>query len=430
MAPSLQTTRSAELLLDRERKAVRTLTVVRGIFILIVIAVVWIIGVNTFEKLATTALGLLVLGAIGLSLALLKQRASITGIGLAGSLLDVALLGALPVLWYQSVGGLDVPPVYMLKTQVTVIALCLLVLNALAFRPLYPLVVAAGGVTIHVGLLLYSLTDPRTVVSSDFVESTIGEGLNMELLLTRIVIIALMGITLGFLTHIARKTVYQGVRLEVENTQLSRYFSPGVVSQISTDADAFLGVGGKTQQVAVLFCDIRDFTTITEDMEPSEVVGFLSEYHAHMVSVIFEHGGTIDKFIGDAIMVTFGTPETRKDDAHRAVLAGLGMNQALMALNQARSRKGLANIQHGIGIHFGPVTAGNIGTEDRLEYTVLGDTVNVASRIQDACKSLGVPFLISQAVKERLPHEILVEPLEKQQVKGRKEPVQIYAVLP
>jgi adenylate cyclase len=255
-----------------------------------------------------------------------------------------------------------------------------------------------------------------------------GQALSLELVLVSMLIIAITGAALGYLTLIARRTIVQSVRLEVANTQLGRYFSPGVVSRISGEADAMLGVGGRTQEVAVMFCDIRDFTTITEDLPPSEVVGFLSQYHSRMVEVIFGFGGTIDKFIGDAIMVTFGTPDPSGDDAERSVRAGLAMNTALAELNADRERNGLPKIRHGIGIHFGPVIAGNIGTEDRLEYTVIGDTVNVASRIQDACKSVGEAFLISDAVKARLPPDIQVQSLPEQRVKGRQAPVQIYAV--
>lgn len=423
-----RTTRSEELLFERERYGVRTLTIVRGLFVLIVVATVWIIGISLFEKIATTAIAALVLVAIGGSLFLLARRAAVARVGLAGCVIDVTLLSALPALWYMSVGGSDVPPAYMLKTQITVIALGLVALNALAIRPLYPVIVAAGGISVHVALLVYVLQDPRTVVSSNFVETAMGPAISLELVLVSLLIIALTGAALGFLTLIARKTVVQSVRLEVTNAQFGRYFSPGVVSRISSDADTLLGVGGRTQQVAVMFCDIREFATITEKLPPSEVVEFLSQYHTRMVEVIFAFSGTLDKFIGDAIMVTFGTPDPRDDDAERSVRAGLAMNTALAELNASRARDGLAEIRHGIGIHFGPVIAGNIGTEDRLEYTVIGDTVNVASRIQDACKSVGETLLISDAVKIRLPPDIQLRSLPEQRVKGRQAPVQIYAI--
>ena len=421
-------TQSKELLFERERQGVRTLTIMRGLFVLIVVATVWIIGVSPFEKIATTVIFAFVLIAIGASLYLLARRTAAGTIGLAGCVIDIAVLSALPVIWYLSVGGSDVPPAYMLKTQITVITLGIVALNALAIRPLYPLVVAAGGICVHVALLVYVLNEPRTIVSSEFVDSAMGPALSLELVLVSMLIIAVTGAAMGYLTYIARRTVVQGVRLEVANAHLGRYFSPGVVSRISSEGDTLLGLGGRTQEVAVMFCDIRDFTTITENLPPSEVVRFLSQYHTHMVEVIFSFGGTIDKFIGDAIMVTFGTPDPSDDDAERSVRAGLAMSTALAELNVDRERRSLAKIRHGIGIHFGPVIAGNIGTEDRLEYTVIGDTVNVASRIQDTCKSVGETLLISDAVKKHLPADILLQSLPEQRVKGRQAPVQIYAV--
>jgi adenylate cyclase len=432
MTETRRATRSADLLFERERQGVRTLTIVRGLFVLVMVTTDWIVGVNLFEKITHTVIGAVVLVAIGASLFLLarhKAVGAVGAVGLAGCVIDIAVLSALPVIWYLSVGGSDVPPAYMLKTQITVVTLLIVALHALAIRPLYPLVVAAGGICVHVALLVYVLNDPRTIVSSDFVDSTMGPALSLELVLVSMLIIAITGAAMGYLTLIARRTVVEGVRLEVANAQFGRYFSPGVVSRISSEADTLLGVGGRAQEVAVMFCDIRDFTTITEKLPPSDVVEFLSQYHTRMVEVIFAFGGTIDKFIGDAIMVTFGTPDPSDDDAERSVRAGLAMNAALAELNADRVRRCLAEIRHGIGIHFGPVIAGNIGTEDRLEYTVIGDTVNVASRIQDACKSAGEALLISEAVKARLPADIQLRPLPEQRVKGRQAPVQVYAVM-
>ena len=420
--------RSDELLHERERLGVRTLIIVRGLFFLVVVATVWIVGASLFEKIATTVIASIALVAIGFSLVLLARRGAVRTVALAGCVIDIAVLSVLPVIWYVSVGGTEVPPAFMLKTQITVVTLGVIMLNALALRPLYPLVVAAGGIGVHAGLLVYVLREPRTIISSDFVDSAMGSALSLEFVLVSMLIIAVTGGGLGYLTFIARRTVIQGVQLEVANAQFSRYFSPGVVSRISDETGTALGVGGRTQQVAVMFCDIRDFTTITEKLPPSEVVEFLSQYHARMVEVIFAFGGTIDKFIGDAIMVTFGTPDPSDDDAERSVRAGLAMNSALRELNIDRERFDLPEIRHGIGIHFGPVIAGNIGTNERLEYTVIGDTVNVASRIQNACKVVGEVFLISEAVKAFLPPDVQVKPLPEQRVKGRQEPVQIYAV--
>ncbi len=428
MAETHRVTRSEELFFERERQGIRTLKIVRALFVLVVVATTWVVGVGLFEKFATTVVGALVLVAIKCSLILLARRQAVRVVGLAGCVIDIALLSVLPIIWYLSVGGDDVPPAFMLKTQITASTLGLVALNALAIRPLYPVVVALGGICVHLALLHYALGDPRTVVSPGFFNSAMGPALSLEAVAVSILVIAITGAAMGYLTLIARRTLVEGVRLEVANAQFGRYFSPGVVSRISKEADTLSGIGGRTQEVAVMFCDIRDFTTITEKLPPAEVVNFLSQYHKRMVEVIFDFGGTIDKFIGDAIMVTFGTPDPSSDDAERSVRAALAMNRALADLTAERESSGLAKIRHGIGIHFGRVIAGNIGTEDRLEYTVIGDTVNVASRIQDACKSIGEVLLISDAVRTRLPAGFQVRTLPEQRVKGREAPVQLYAV--
>ena len=147
-----------------------------------------------------------------------------------------------------------------------------------------------------------------------------------------------------------------------------------------------------------------------------------------MVSIVFAYGGTLDKFTGDGIMATFGTPETKPDDVERAVQTGIAMKRSLQQLNQDRIAGGLAPIRQGIGIHYGEVVVGNIGTEERLEYTVIGDTVNAASRIESACKDLNEDFIISEAVCDNIPDTIQVRRLKEIAVKGKAEPLRVYAV--
>ncbi len=183
MTEARRAARSEELLFKRERQGVRTLTIVRGLFVLVMVTTDWIVGVNLFEKITHTVIGALVLVAIGASLFLLARRKAVMAVGLAGCVIDIAVLSALPVIWYLSVGGSDVPPAYMLKTQITAVTLLMVALHALAIRPLYPLVVAAGGFCAHVALLVYVLNEPRTIVSSHLVDSMMGPALSVELVL-------------------------------------------------------------------------------------------------------------------------------------------------------------------------------------------------------------------------------------------------------
>ena len=428
MTGATTATHSGELLRERERRGVRTLTLVRGGLVLLVLIFHWFVGNTLSEKLATTVLASAALVAVWFSLTRLRSNQHVLRVGLLGCLVDISVLTVLPLIWYTSVGGTEVPPGYMLKTQLTPMTLTFVAMNGLALRPLYPLAVAAGGLLVHLALLGYTLSHPSTAIAPDFLQSVMGPAISVEFVLISMMTIAGLGTIIAYITTVARRTITQAIRLEVANAHLGRYFSPGVADRIRRADGSLLSVGGRTQEVAVMFCDIRDFTTITENLAPTEVLAFLSDYHAHMVEVIFGHRGTVDKFIGDAIMVTFGTPDPETDDAERAVRTGLDMNRALAELNAERARRGLVEIRHGIGIHYGPVIAGNIGTEERLEYTVMGDAVNVASRIQDACKTLGESLLVSKAVAQRLPDDLRTAPLSEQRVKGRRAPVHIYTV--
>lgn len=218
------------------------------------------------------------------------------------------------------------------------------------------------------------------------------------------------------------------MQLEKANVQLGRYFSPTVASKIASAEADFLKPGGQVQDVAILFADIRNFTPLSESLEPDQVMAFLSTYHAIMVDIIFRNHGTLDKFIGDGIMATFGTPEAGDEDVFNAVNAAMEMQGAADRVAESVSKFGLPRIDYGIGVHFGPAIVGNIGTEERLEYTVIGDTVNVASRIESACKDVNESLLISGAVYERVRSRVTARSVGKVALKGKVETITLYAL--
>ena len=188
-------------------------------------------------------------------------------------------------------------------------------------------------------------------------------------------------------------------------------------------------LGGEILEVTVLFTDIRSFTTISEKMDPQSLVGLLNEYFTDMVGIVMGEGGVVDKYIGDAIMAVFGAPVPKPEDPVNAVRAAVRMRQALEKLNVRLVERGIPVLRTGIGIHTGQVVAGNIGSEKRMEYTVIGDSVNLASRLESSTKELGVNVLISEDTYQRTKQAIVAKPVREITVKGRKQPVMTYEVL-
>ncbi|MBW0018891.1 MAG: FHA domain-containing protein [Mycobacterium sp.] len=178
----------------------------------------------------------------------------------------------------------------------------------------------------------------------------------------------------------------------------------------------------------VLFSDIRSFTSISEKMPPELVVGLLNDYLQRMVDIVVEEGGIVDKFIGDAVMAVFGAPVPKRDDAERAVRAALRMIEAVGQFNEEQKNKGGVEIEIGIGLHTGPLIAGNIGSDRKMEYTVIGDTVNAAKRIESLNATMKTHVLITRECYEATGKVFAVRELSEVQVKGRKKPLRVYEV--
>lgn len=184
---------------------------------------------------------------------------------------------------------------------------------------------------------------------------------------------------------------------------------------------------GRKERLTIFFSDIRGFTSMSEKMEPQEVQQLLSEYFTEMTSILFRHGGTLDKFMGDAIMAFFGNPEPQPDHAKRAVLMALDMQEAIARLNRKWAGEGRRTIGVGMGINTGDVTVGNLGSKDFLDYTVIGDAVNLACRLEQNAKAGEI--IITQATYDEVKDVVEAEPLEPIRVKGKSEPIPIFRVL-
>jgi adenylate cyclase len=208
---------------------------------------------------------------------------------------------------------------------------------------------------------------------------------------------------------------------------LCRYVTREIAEEVMKQKGR-LRLGGTRQPVSILFADIRNFTAISERHEPETIVEFLNDYFAVMVQEIFAEHGTLDKFMGDGIMAVFGAPISRPDDPVRAVRAALGMRRSLRGFNERQRARGGVEIEIGIGISHGESISGNVGSEQRMEYTVIGDSVNLAARLEGLTKNHPYKILINDRIYEQVKDRFECVLLGEERVKGKAQPVQVYGI--
>jgi len=208
---------------------------------------------------------------------------------------------------------------------------------------------------------------------------------------------------------------------------MSRYMDPGIADQLLQDGEDILG--GTSTVATVLFSDIRGFTPLTEELGAQGTVSLLNEYFTIMVECIQNEGGMLDKFIGDAIMAAFGMPVSGDDDEDRAVRAAVSMITDLRAWNVDRLANGQMPVDIGVGLNTDTVVSGNIGSPKRMDYTIIGDGVNLAARLESACKQYAARILISENTYTKLRGTYRSREVDFVVVKGKTKPVAIYEIL-
>jgi adenylate cyclase len=209
---------------------------------------------------------------------------------------------------------------------------------------------------------------------------------------------------------------------------LSRCVSSEVASELWESRDQIMS--GERRSVSLVFTDIRSFTTLSESASSDQIVIWLNDYFSRMHAIVTRHGGHINKFLGDGLMIVFGAPASRGDEreARAAVACGLEMLAEVARINLDWKDSARPTIKIGVGIHTGEATCGVVGAERRLEYTVIGDTVNLASRLESLTKEYGVPLLVSEATARLLDQRYEVNALGEVTVKGKNESTKIFAV--
>jgi len=208
---------------------------------------------------------------------------------------------------------------------------------------------------------------------------------------------------------------------------MARYMDPAIADQLLARGQDMLG--GVSSTVTVLFSDVRSFTTVTEQLGAQGTVSLLNEYFTLMVDCIQREGGMLDKFIGDAIMAAFGVPVAHEDDEDRAVRAAVSMIRELALFNRARASRGQKPVEIGIGINTDEVVSGNIGSPKRMNYTIIGDGVNLAARLETANKQYGTRILVSEYTYKKLRGTYRGREVDRVVVQGKTEPVVMYEIL-
>jgi adenylate cyclase len=238
-----------------------------------------------------------------------------------------------------------------------------------------------------------------------------------------------LAIILAFVGDLAWKYFVEGRDKRLIKKMFSRYVSKDVFDQLVADP-SLAALGGARRHMTVLFSDIRGFTTMSEKGTPEDVVGQLNELFTRMVAVVFEHRGTVDKFVGDMVMALYGAPLDDEDHADHAVQTALAMIRTLQAMNTEWQRQGKPTLDIGIGVNTGGMVAGNIGSDTIMSYTVIGDAVNLGARLESLNKEYGTRIIISEFTRAALKGRYDIHPLGDVVVKGKTKPVAIFEVKP
>jgi adenylate cyclase len=375
-----------------------------------------------------------------------RRRIGVWGVG-AFLVLDAVLLTFLMVA-PNPLFGSEVPVQFTQRIPNFLFLLLFLCGVALSYSPKLVLLVG-GALTVAWSLgFAWLATRPDSIVvrAANMMEGPVDgarrlalsldpHAVNSTLWMIQTLILVLMTLVLALSVWRSRKLVGRVARTEAAKMALSRYFSPNLVSRLASSGTPIGEI--QRQPAVILFVDIVGFSGQAEGLAPERVVALLRSFHRRMAEQVFAHDGTIDKYIGDCVMATFGTPQSGPRDASNALRCARAMCADLVRWNAKRAARGAQPMAVGIGLHYGPVVMGNIGDERRLEFGVVGDTVNVASRLERLSRRLETQVVASdaaviQAGREGCPREVLgaFDPAGRTEIRGRQESLAIWTLAP
>lgn len=417
---------AADLLAQREVRALWISTFARCGLISIMAPTAWLLGTAMWDRIATLLLLTLYALVVVGSAYWLRRRRRIRSVGLAGVILDVLIVGALPFIWYTTMGGSEISTSVLLKSSVTVFSLLLIALNTLAMRPLYPALMTLGALLIHAVLFVLAWTDETSAFTTSYLLDYTSAEVSIGRIVTNVLVVAIAGILLTLHTVRARAMIVEAARLQSTNVQLGRYFSPNLVRRLSEQPE-LLQIGGERRELSFVFTDLAGFTSFVEAHAPETVVPVLNGYLDALVQVVFKYEGTVDKIVGDAVHVIFGAPITQSDHAKRAVACALELDRVAESFRQAQGaelRLGLTRI----GVNSGLAVVGNFGSAELFDYTAHGDAINVAARLEAANKRFGTRICVSAATVSCVD-EFYGRPIGVLTPQGLSQGIEVYEAL-
>jgi adenylate cyclase len=430
-----------------ERFGIRLATYAR--FVATGIVGVWVVVQNWSEGAATIGYYLGVIATFaalgGAHLALSESRYRRPWHKFVFTVLDLCLLTYLiiasPPTWPN-----DMPSAMVLRLENFPYFFVFLGGAALTFSPSLVLVFGVAASLIWTAGVMWVMMQPdsfgfeRLGRSVDSMETWLPIVLDPNFVspdkfITQIIILLVASAIIALVVSRARRLVLRQVRIERERTNLARYFSPNMIDELARADEPFGTV--RSQHAAVLFADLFAFTRLTETLSPAQAMDLLREFHSRMAEAVFDHGGTLDKYIGDEVMATFGTPRPGPRDAANALGCSLAMQEAIARWNRERAKAGEPAIRLGIGLHYGSVVLGNIGGEQRFEFTVIGDTVNVASRLERQSRGLDADIVVADPLVQQVRQELGTaadqllsgfSAIPDHELRGRREAIDVWVL--
>jgi len=340
--------------------------------------------------------------AASLCLAGLRSERMVRLVGFDVALLDMPAVFALQLSTHERYGD----PVEAVLA-VTYFSLLILA-SCFSLQPRRVVLASVVGVLLGVCLLLITGADPSLVVTATLAMT--GAGIGCHVFTARMI-------------DLVRRVADEQRRRQ----RLAGYVSPQVMARAENLVDE--SAPGESRTVTVLFADLRGFTAMSETLPSDCVVSLLNDFHSRMVAAVFACEGTVDKYLGDGLMAYFGAPVPAADHAVRAILCALSMQKALCEMNAARAARGEPPLQMGVGLHSGPVVLGDIGAPSRREYTAVGDTVNVAARIEELTRTHGFAVLVSDETRRLAGEAFPFEPVSPLPVRGKRECIRCWTPL-